>query len=162
VNPDLSIPGHPDAFVVGDMAAFVQDGQTLPGLSPVAKQAGRAAARAILATLKGEARRPFRYTDRGTMATIGRSRAVAQLGRVHLYGGVAWIAWLFVHIVYLIGFRNRLAVLLNWAWMYVTYRRGARVITGLHQLPAPITPVVPHEVHAEEETATGQPIASGP
>lgn len=135
VADDLSIPGHPEAFVIGDMAAFVDRGKVLPGLSPVAMQEGRAVARSISATIRGLKRRPFRYVDKGTMATIGRSRAVAQVRSLHLSGWIAWITWLLVHIWYLIGFRNRLFVMLNWAWSYLTYKRGARVISGLHQPP---------------------------
>ncbi|MCC6409371.1 MAG: NAD(P)/FAD-dependent oxidoreductase [Planctomycetes bacterium] len=131
VEPDLSLPGHPEVFAIGDMAAFLHQGGTaLPGVSPVAMQMGRHAARCIRARLAGGASSPFRYTDRGTLATIGRSAAVAKLGRLELSGWPAWIAWLFIHIYFLIGFRNRVVVLLEWAWAYFTYQRGARLITG--------------------------------
>ncbi len=135
VQDDLSIPGHSNAFVIGDMAAFVDRGQLLPGVSPVAMQEGRAVARNISATIRGRKRQPFRYLDKGLMATIGRSRAVAQIGSIHLSGWLAWMTWLLVHIWYLIGFRNRIVVMFNWAWSYFTYKRGARVITGLHEPP---------------------------
>jgi len=161
VGADLSIPGHPEAFVVGDLAYVVQDGRALPGVSPVAMQEGRAAARAIARSVRGLPRKPFRYFDKGTMATIGRSRAVAQSGRLHLSGFLAWIAWLLVHIWYLIGFRNRLAVMLNWAWTYLTFRRGARVITGLHPLPVPTRAQLPRAqesvADAVESRATHRP-----
>ena len=131
VEEDCSIPGHPEVFVIGDMACFKgPDGKPLPGVSPVAMQQGRAVADAILKTLAGKPRAPFRYLDKGSMATIGRSRAVAQLGSLELSGMLAWLAWLVVHIFFLIGFRNRAAVLFNWTWSYLTYGRGARLITG--------------------------------
>ena len=130
VQPDLSVPGHPEMFVAGDLAAVpLPDGGTLPGLAPVAMQAGRAAADNAWRRLRGEPTVPFRYRDHGTMATIGRAAAVAAIGRLHLSGWLAWLAWLGVHIVYLIGFRNRFLVLAEWAWAYVTWQRGARLIT---------------------------------
>jgi NADH dehydrogenase len=131
VAEDLSIPGHPEAFVIGDMAYLVQEGVPLPGLSPVAMQQARAVARSIARTRSGRPREAFRYFDKGTMATIGRSRAGAQTKRLRMSGLVAWLAWLFVHIWYLIGFHNRFVVMFNWIWSYWTYKRGARVITGL-------------------------------
>lgn len=132
VEPDCSMPGHPEAFAIGDVAAFTPPGASapLPGVSPVAMQQGRYVARAIQHTLRGEPRDPFRYLDKGAMATIGRSRAVAQLGPLRLHGLPAWLAWLFVHLWYLIGFRNRLAVFIDWCWSYVSFRHGARLITG--------------------------------
>ena len=132
VEPDLSVPGHPEIFVAGDLAAVsVPGGGTLPGLAPVAIQAGRAAADNAWRRLHGEPTAPFHYRDRGIMATIGRAAAVAVVGRhLHLTGLPAWLAWLGVHIVYLIGFRNRFLVLIEWAWAYVTWQRGARLITG--------------------------------
>jgi NADH dehydrogenase len=130
VDPDCSVPGHPEAFVIGDLAAFTPPGEApLPGVSPVAMQQGRYVARAILNTLRGEPRVPFHYVDKGTMATIGRSRAVAQIGRLRLSGLLAWLMWLFVHLWYLIGFRNRVAVFFDWIWSYITFRHGARLIT---------------------------------
>ncbi len=128
---DLSIPGHPEAFVIGDLCAFTgDDGRPLPGLAPVALQQGRAAASNVLHRLAGEPTEPFHYRDRGSMATIGRAAAVAVIGRRRLSGLVAWLAWLFVHIAFLIGFRNRFLVLFEWAWAYVSWQRGARLITG--------------------------------
>jgi len=131
VQPDLSVPGYPEIFVAGDLAAVpLPGGGTLPGLAPVAIQAGRAAADNAWRRLRGEPTVPFHYRDRGSMATIGRAAAVAVVGRLHLSGLPAWLAWLGVHIVYLIGFRNRFLVLIQWAWAYVTWQRGARLITG--------------------------------
>jgi NADH:ubiquinone reductase (H+-translocating) len=131
VRPDLTVPGHPEAFVVGDLAAFLDTkGMQLPGLAPVAIQQGRHAARNILRALKDQPHQPFRYADRGMLATIGRAAAVADLGRVRFSGYIAWVTWLFVHIFWLIGFRNRFIVLFEWAWAYVTYQRAVRLITG--------------------------------
>ena len=131
VEPDLSIPGHPEVFVIGDLAAFVdQTGKPLPGLAPVAIQQGRHAAKNIRRLCKGLSAKPFRYVDRGTLATIGRAAAVADFGAVKLSGFLAWIAWIFVHIFFLIGFRNRFIVLFEWAWAYATLQRSARLITG--------------------------------
>jgi len=130
VNDDLTIPGHPEVQVIGDLANFPhQTGQPLPGISPVAMQQGRHAARNILAMIQGRKPQRFRYWDKGTMATIGRNKAVADLKFVHLSGLPAWLAWLFVHIIFLVGFRNRLLVLIQWAWAYLTFDKGARLIT---------------------------------
>lgn len=128
VERDLSMAGQPNVFVAGDQAHFEQDGQPLPGLAPVAVQQGRYIARLIRADLSGQPREPFRFIDKGTMATIGRNRAIMQRGRWQMGGRLAWFAWLLVHIYYLTGFRNRLLVVLQWAWSYLTYRRGARLI----------------------------------
>jgi NADH dehydrogenase len=131
VNEDLSIPGHREVFVIGDQAHFAPGGGTpLPGLSPVAMQQGRHAARNIRALLAGGWADKFEYFDKGTMATIGRNRAVADAGFMRFSGLPAWLAWLFVHIIFLVGFRNKLLVLINWTLAYVTYGRGARLITG--------------------------------
>jgi len=131
VEPDLSIPGHPEAFAIGDMCVFQhQTGAPLPGVAPVAIQQGRSVALNLLLRLNGRPTRPFRYRDRGSMATIGRAAAVAVVGRFELSGLVAWLAWLFVHILFLIGFRNRFLVLFQWAWAYLSWQRGARLITG--------------------------------
>jgi NADH dehydrogenase len=131
VERDLSIPGHPEAFAIGDVCAFTaEDGRPLPGVAPVAIQQGRAVADNVLRRLRGEPTRVFRYHDRGTMATIGRAAAVAVVGPLRLWGLPAWLAWLFVHIMFLIGFRNRFLVLFQWAWAYVSWQRGARLITG--------------------------------
>lgn len=129
VESDLSVKGHPNAFVLGDQAHFpTADGFGLPGLAPVAMQQGRHAAKNIRRTLQNKPRTPFRYKDKGTMATIGRKKAVAEVGRLHITGFLAWMAWLFIHIYYLIGFKNRLFVFMEWFWAYVTFRRGARLI----------------------------------
>src|SRR4051812_7905289 len=130
VNDDLTIPGHPEVQVIGDLANFShQTGKPLPGVSPVAMQQGRHAARNILRMIRGEKPKPFRYFDKGSMATIGRNKAVADLKFFHLSGLPAWLTWLFVHIIFLVGFRNRLLVLLQWAWAYLTFDKGARLIT---------------------------------
>jgi NADH dehydrogenase len=131
VRPDLTVPGHAEVFVAGDLAACLDtSGKQLPGLAPVAIQQGRHAARNILLALKEQPHQPFRYKDRGTLATIGRAAAVADLGRFRFSGYPAWLAWIFVHIVWLIGFRNRFLVLFEWAWAYLTYQRAVRLITG--------------------------------
>jgi NADH:ubiquinone reductase (H+-translocating) len=130
VAEDLSIPGHPEVFVVGDMAAYVDRGTAVPGVAPAANQEGEHAARNILATLRGEPRRPFRYTNKGDLATIGRHRAVARFGRFKLTGWIAWWFWLFIHLLYLVGFRNRLSVLVQWGYAYFTFQRGVRLIAG--------------------------------
>jgi NADH dehydrogenase len=129
VEPDLSIPGHPHVFAVGDVAAMMSRGKPVPGVAPAAMQAGRCAARNVIRLLRGEAGRPFRYVNKGDLATIGRHRAVADFGRFRFGGRVAWWLWLTVHITYLIGFRNRLTVLIEWAYAYFTYQRGVRLIT---------------------------------
>jgi NADH dehydrogenase len=126
VEPDLSIPGHPEVFVIGDLASVTQDGRPLPGVAPVAMQEGEHVARVI----RGTSRRAFRYRNPGDMATIGRAAAVADFGRFQLTGWIAWVAWLFVHILKLTGFRNRLVVFVQWAWAYFTYQRSIRLITG--------------------------------
>ncbi len=131
VAPDLSAPGHPDVFVVGDLAAVVRaDGSLVPGVAPAAIQEGAQAARNILRDIRDEPRLPFRYRDKGNLATIGRHRAVAEFGRLRLTGAFAWWFWLFVHILYLVGFRNRLSVLVEWGYSYFTYQRGSRLIEG--------------------------------
>jgi NADH dehydrogenase len=131
IEPDCSIPGHPEIFVIGDAQTAVQpNGAPLPGVAPVAMQQGRYVARAIGATIAGKPREPFDYVDKGNLATIGRAAAVAHIGRVKLWGLPAWLLWLVVHILYLVGFRNRVIVLINWAWAYLTLSRGARLITG--------------------------------
>jgi NADH:ubiquinone reductase (H+-translocating) len=129
VAPDLSLPNHPEIFVVGDMVHLEQDGKPLPGLAPVAMQQGEHAARQILRRLlHGQPSKPFRYVDRGAMATIGRASAVADLRGLHLSGFIAWFIWVFIHLMYLVGFRNRLIVFLQWMWNYLTFRRGVRLI----------------------------------
>jgi NADH dehydrogenase len=131
VAPDLSVPGHPEVFVIGDLAAVTQaDGKPVPGVAPAAIQEGTHTAKNIARMLDGQPTLPFSYFDKGSLATIGRAAGVADFGRIHLSGFIAWAAWLGVHIFFLIGFRNRLLVMLQWAWAYVTFQRGARLITG--------------------------------
>ena len=143
VEPDLSLPGHPEVFAIGDLALVLrEDGSPVPGVSPAAMQMARHVARLIERAPEpshGPAppRPAFRYRDKGTMATIGRSAAVAQLGRLEFNGFLAWLAWLLVHLIFLIGFDNKLGVLLQWTYSYCTYRRGARIITGLEARPNP-------------------------
>lgn len=130
VEPDLSIPGHPEVFVIGDMASISTRGRPVPGVAPAAMQMGPHAARGILRTLQARERVPFVYVNKGDLATIGRHRAIADFGFLQLAGGLAWWFWLFLHILYLAGFRNRLSVLIEWGYSYFTYERGARLITG--------------------------------
>lgn len=131
VESDLSIPGHPEVLVVGDLAAFVDhDGALLPGLAPVAIQQGRHAAQNIARRCKGQPPEPFHYVNRGILAAIGRGAAVAHIGSIKISGFLAWVAWVFIHIFFLIGFRNRFIVLFEWAWAYITLQRSARLITG--------------------------------
>jgi NADH:ubiquinone reductase (H+-translocating) len=136
VQPDLSVPGHPEVFVIGDLAALKDEqGKMLPGVAPVAIQEGKHVGNLIRNELHGKPRQNFHYWDKGSLATIGRAAAVAQFGRIHISGFVAWLSWLFIHIFFLIGFQNRLLVFIQWAWSYVTYERGARLITGRTDLP---------------------------
>jgi NADH dehydrogenase len=136
VNRDLSVPQHPEVFVIGDLAAFNDEhGNMLPGVAPVAMQEGRAVAKTIAGDLKHQKRKDFHYIDKGSLATIGRAAAVAQFRGLHISGFLAWLGWLFVHIFFLIGFRNRIIVMIRWAWSYFTYERGARLITGSTKLP---------------------------
>ena len=136
VEPDLSVPGHPEVFVIGDLAALKdENGKWLPGVAPVAIQQGEWAAKMIARDFEHQPRRNFHYHDKGSLATIGRAAAVAQIGKWKLSGYFAWLAWLFIHILFLIGFRNRLIVMIQWAWSYLTYERGARLITGSNELP---------------------------
>jgi len=129
VEPDLSLPGHPEIQVIGDLALLPEHRPPIPGVAPAAKQMGRHAARNILAALRGRSTRPFRYRDYGQLATIGRSAAVAMVGRVRFWGWLAWVTWLTAHIFFLIGFRNRLVVMIDWAWAYWTFERSARIVT---------------------------------
>jgi NADH dehydrogenase len=130
VGPDLSVPGHPEVFVIGDFAGAVdRKGDALPQLAPVAMQGGRHTAHTIARELQGKRRRPFHYVDKGIMATIGRRSAVAELPlRIRFWGTLGWLSWLGLHLVFLIGFRNRVVVLVNWAWNYFKWDRGHRVI----------------------------------
>ncbi len=141
VEADLTLPGHPEVYVIGDLASLAVDGKRVPGLAPAAIQEGRHAALNVQRTLAGQPRLPFHYEDRGTLATIGRAAAVADFGRFKIGGLFAWLAWLFVHIFFLIGFRNRFFVMLEWVWSYVTFDRGARVILGARTGAAPLPAV---------------------
>jgi NADH dehydrogenase len=140
VAPDLSVPGHPEVFVAGDLMSLPgPDGQLVPGVAQAAMQSGRRAAGNVQRRLRGEAGEPFVYRDLGNMATIGRARAIADLGWVRLTGYPAWLAWLFLHLVQLIGFKNRLVVLVQWLVAYVTRQRGVRLITGMDRGQTPFT-----------------------
>ncbi len=130
IGPDLSIAGHPEIMVLGDLALCEQDGQPLPGVSPVAMQHGWHSASVMAARLANRPAPAFRYRDKGTMATIGRASAVVDLGFIRYSGLLAWLTWLFVHLLYLVGYRNRLVVAIQWAFQYSTFNRGARLITG--------------------------------
>jgi NADH dehydrogenase len=139
VQADLSLAGHPEIFAIGDMVHVEQDGALLPGIAPVAMSQGRYVARRIAARVAGAAAAPYRYFNKGQMATIGRSAAVADLRIVRFSGLLAWLAWLFIHLMYLVEFENRVLVLVQWAWNYLTRNRGARLITGTSPLPLPLT-----------------------
>ncbi|AGA27621.1 NAD(P)/FAD-dependent oxidoreductase [Singulisphaera acidiphila] len=158
VNPDLTIPGRDNVYVVGDLASLDQDGKPIPGVAPAAMQEAVHAAKNIERTLRGQARLPFRYHDKGSLATIGRAAAVADFGRIKLSGLVAWLAWLFVHVLFLIGFRNRFVVLFEWAWSYVTYDRGARLITGS---PSRRLVAEPEDREPESIAGTGKGVGDG-
>jgi NADH dehydrogenase len=130
VQPDLTVPGHPEVFVAGDLAAAKRhNGQPVPGVAPAAIQMGKFAARQIKRSVAGKPREKFEYLDKGSLATIGRSRAVADFGKLHISGYFAWLSWLFIHLLFLVGFRNRLFVMSEWAWAYLTYNHSARLIT---------------------------------
>jgi NADH dehydrogenase len=136
VAPDLSLPDHPEVFVVGDLAAVSdRSGKPVPGVAPAAIQQGKSAAKNVWRSIHGKPRQPFEYLDKGSLATIGRAAGVAQFGRLHLSGVIAWIFWLTVHIFFLIGFRNRVLVFIQWAWAYFTFESGARLITGNTDMP---------------------------
>ena len=137
VNADLSLPAHPEVFVIGDLAALKdKNGQLVPGVAPAAIQQGKATARNIANEIQGKPRRDFHYVDKGSLATIGRAAAIAEFGKIHISGFIAWLSWLFVHVFFLIGFRNRILVMIQWAWSYFTYERGAQLITGDQTLPS--------------------------
>ena len=160
VSPDLTLPGHRNVFVVGDLATLKdRSGKSLPGVAPVAIQEGKFVAQAIAADLRHEKRRPFHYFDKGSLATIGRAAAVAQFGKIHISGFVAWLSWLFVHIFFLIGFRNRIIVMIQWAWSYFTYERGARLITGSTDLPGWSNAIEDSPASTEEDAARSGKIA---
>lgn len=150
VESDCSIPGHPEAFVIGDMAAFQGEKGELPGLAPVAMQQGRAVANNIVRSIREQRRLPFRYRDKGMLATIGRSRAVVEMGPLKFDGLAAWLTWVVVHVWYLVGFRNRVAVLTDWFYSYLTYKRGSRLITGRRlEAGAPRRMVEPSEIEKD-------------
>jgi NADH dehydrogenase len=135
VQPDLTVPGHPEIFVIGDLATLQQDGEPLPGVAPVAMQEGHYVAKVIQARLSGREMKPFHYFDKGILAVIGRAAAVADFGKVQLHGLIAWLVWLFVHLMYIVEFENRVLVFIQWGFQYLTYNRGARLITGERTLP---------------------------
>jgi NADH dehydrogenase len=158
VNPDLSLPKYPNVFVIGDMASLKDSsGKMLPGVAPVAITQGRYVAKLIRKEVADRRdgrtanREPYRYHDKGSLATIGRAAAVAQFGKIHISGYFAWLAWLFIHLFFLIGFRNRVLVLIQWAWSYLTYERGARLITGSKELPGRSSSQSSSSTLAEEE-----------
>jgi NADH dehydrogenase len=151
VEADLSVPGHPEIFVAGDLAAINDThGQLVPGVAPAANQMGWDAAGNLLASIHGQPRKPFKYFDKGNLATIGRHRAIAQIGPLKLHGHIAWFMWLFIHILYLAGFRNRVTVLIQWAYAYLTWQRGVRIITG--------NPPPPDSVAARTPSALSSPV----
>ncbi len=152
VEPELTMPGRDDVYVIGDLAHFEENGRLVPGVAPAAMQQGKHAARNILATIEGKARQPFHYVDKGMLATIGRGAAVARVGPFKASGHIAWLLWLFVHILFLIGFRNRVLVMLQWAWSYATFDRGARLIT--EPLKEPLVGHEPSEVANCREPST--------
>jgi NADH dehydrogenase len=142
VKPDLSLPNYPNIFVIGDLAHFAfQDGKPLPGVAPVAMQQGRYVANLVKAQLAGRVLPPFHYHNRGNLAVVGRHAAVADLGRLKFAGFLAWLAWIFIHIWFLIEFDNKLLVLFQWAWNYFTRKRGARLITGDEPFPLVTDPL---------------------
>jgi NADH dehydrogenase len=144
------VPGHPDVFVIGDTAVVAdENGAILPGVAPVAKQQGQYVARALIARRDGRTVPAFRYRDYGTLATVGRSRAVAQFGRLKVSGFLAWVLWSVAHIYFLIGLRNRFIVALNWAWSYITFERGSRLITGLDAQPGDMRQPSRTELHSK-------------
>ncbi len=152
VNPDCRVPGHPEIFVIGDLAHLEQDGKMLPGVAQVAMQQGGYAARLIQKRLRGETAAPFRYFDKGSLAVIGRASAVAQIGKLHMSGLLAWITWLFVHLMYLVEFSNRVLVFIQWGFLYLTFNRGARLITG----PDPLGPEEKAEGSRQKAESTAQ------
>ena len=139
VSDDLSVPGHPEVFAIGDLATFPQDGRQVPGVCPAANQEGAFAAKSIIRDLRRQPRKKFHYFNKGDLATIGRSRAIADFGRVRFTGRLAWFLWLFVHIMYLVGFRNRLVVFIEWAYSYFTYQAGVRLITDVERYKPPVS-----------------------
>lgn len=159
VLPDLTLPGHPEVFVIGDLAAAKDErGKMLPGVAPVAIQEGKYAAKVIREEVeigRNSTRPAFHYWDKGNLATIGRAAGVAQFGKIHISGFLAWLSWLFVHIFFLIGFENRLLVFIQWAWSYATYERGARLITGSTKLPGWTAMGKPEVIPSDQEIQAG-------
>jgi NADH dehydrogenase len=139
VSDDLSVPGHPEIFAIGDLATFQQEGRLVPWVAPAANQEGAFAAKCIIRDTRRQPRKKFHYFNKGDLATIGRSRAIANFGRVRFTGRLAWFLWLFVHIMYLVGFRNRIVVLIEWAYAYFTYQAGVRLITDVERYKPPAT-----------------------
>jgi NADH dehydrogenase len=166
VQDDLSVPDRPELFVAGDLIAMIQDGARLPGVAQLAIQSGRHVARNIRLTLAGKPRRPFRYVDKGSMATIGRNKAVAVVGRLRFSGLAAWLLWLLVHVRSLVDFRSRIAVLFEWAWAYLTWHRGSRVILEVPaEPPALATPSMLGQavrVQAERVDDGWRPVSAPP
>ena len=161
VGEDCALPGHPEVFAIGDMARFEVKGQPLPGVSPVAMQQARYVGKVIKSELASSTPSPrgaFKYFDKGSMATIGRSRAIAQARGIKLHGFIAWLAWLFIHIFYLIGFRSRFVVLFTWMWSYLSYKRGARLITATGWSPSSPVPTSSKET-AAPPLAVSPPVA---
>jgi NADH dehydrogenase len=172
IGPLLTIPGRDDVFVVGDLASFEQDGKPIPGVAPAAIQMGKHVAENIARRARGEALAPFRYKDKGSLATIGRAAAVAHIGRLKLTGFVAWLAWLLIHVAFLVGFRNRFLVIAQWVWAYWTDQRGARLITGDIRIPvrtppgagaeaAALAPAPMPALHLDDKRPDGASIKAG-
>jgi len=156
VEPDCSLPGHPEAFALGDIVNLTDaKGRQVPGVSPAALQMGKYVARVIAGQVDGRTGHPpFTYFDKGNMATIGRSKAIAQIRKLEFAGFPAWLAWLFVHLIFLVGFRNKVAVLIQWFYSYVTYRRGSRIIAGLDRIFKTGNPEARPASKAEKRSAT--------
>lgn len=146
VDSGCNIPGHPEIFVAGDLAAFEQDGKALPGVAQVAIQMGEYAANVIQRRQRGVATKPFRYFDKGSLAVIGRASAVAEIGKIHLSGAIAWLVWLFIHLMYLVEFSNRILVFIHWGFLYLTFSRGARLITGTERVARQMPVAMPEVV----------------
>ncbi len=139
VGPDLTVAGHPEILVIGDLAAFLQDGKQLPGVAPTAIQQGHYAAKLVMSRVLQQPIKPFRYLNKGSLATIGRNQAVAQIGPLQFSGVLAWLGWLFIHLLYIVEFENRLLIVVQWAYDYFTHNRGARLITGASQTSTKLT-----------------------
>jgi NADH dehydrogenase len=159
---DLTLPGAPNVFVIGDTASRSQDGKPLPGVAPVAMQEGRYVARVITRRVMGKPPEPpFRYRDRGNLATVGRAFGIMERRRLHLWGRLAWVLWLSVHIFYLIGFRTRVLVMIQWAWAYLTRQRSARLITCNPARDRPIGQHTENALCAEQTCSAAQRLSTG-